>query len=130
MNSYARWKDKERRDLEHFREWIHAQPCVVCGRHSPEGAHVGLRGLSNKCSDTEMLPLCGADHAEQHKDRYFWAKRGLAKETILDETHLRYLEEVKRRSDLVAKFQNAVAYARGRNSPIQVLIGPKVNYEA
>jgi hypothetical protein len=56
-------------------EWIRSQPCVVCalldlvlrGRRSiqcqpTEVAHVGPRGLSQKCDPFEVIPLCTRHH--------------------------------------------------------------------
>jgi hypothetical protein len=48
-------------------EWIRRQPCVVCGcKHRficpVEVAHVGQRGLSQKCDPFEVIPLCQAHH--------------------------------------------------------------------
>jgi hypothetical protein len=45
-------------------DWIREQPCVVCRvRRFIEVAHVGLRGLAQKCSGWDVLPLCKRHHA-------------------------------------------------------------------
>jgi hypothetical protein len=51
-----------------FWAWMRKQPCVVCGITGAwvQAAHVGLRGLSQKCNDWEVLPLCF-----EHHDRSF-----------------------------------------------------------
>jgi hypothetical protein len=44
-------------------DWIRKQPCAVCGvRRWIHAAHVGLRGLGQKCSGWEVLPLCKRHH--------------------------------------------------------------------
>ena len=48
-------------------EWIREQPCAVQGayvHHHPiiEVAHVGVRGLAQKCSGWDVLPLCRYHH--------------------------------------------------------------------
>jgi hypothetical protein len=44
-------------------DWIRQQPCVVCGvRRFIQAAHVGLRGLGQKCNGWEVLPLCKIHH--------------------------------------------------------------------
>src|SRR5271154_4397189 len=44
-------------------------PCCVCGRtRGVEAAHApGLRGMGQKRSDLETLPMCRAHHEEQHR---------------------------------------------------------------
>lgn len=59
---------------EHDRAWLMAvkrQPCAAPG--APEGCegvieadHVGRRGVGQKCSDRETIPLCSRHHAERH----------------------------------------------------------------
>jgi hypothetical protein len=51
-------------DILAYWDWIRAQPCAVCGgRRGIEAAHVGLRGLGQKCDGWEVLPLCKTHHA-------------------------------------------------------------------
>jgi hypothetical protein len=51
-----------------YLEYIRSLPCLVCVQESEpqktrtEAAHVGKRGLGQKCSDYETLPLCGEHH--------------------------------------------------------------------
>lgn len=49
--------------------FIRSLPCVVCRRtRGIQAAHVGTtRGMGQKCSDAETLPLCDHDHREQHE---------------------------------------------------------------
>jgi hypothetical protein len=49
-------------------KWIRTQPCVVCfSKRNVEAAHVGSRGMGQKCSDLETIPLCQLHHREQHR---------------------------------------------------------------
>ena len=66
-------------DILAYWDWIRAQPCAVCGvRRGIEAAHVGLRGLAQKCSGWEVIPLCKKHHArglpESHHElgKRFW----------------------------------------------------------
>lgn len=51
-----------------YLRWIRSLKCVICEMYgyeqlSPtEAAHVGVRGLRQKCSDRETLPMCGELH--------------------------------------------------------------------
>jgi hypothetical protein len=48
--------------------FIRSLPCIVCFRErNIEAAHVGRRGMGQKCSDLETLPLCSLHHREQHR---------------------------------------------------------------
>lgn len=51
-----------------YLKFIRSLPCCVCGRtRSIEAAHVGPRGMGQKCSDLETIPLCALHHKEQHR---------------------------------------------------------------
>lgn len=48
-----------------FLAFIRSLPCVICRRtFRVEAAHVGQRGLGQKCSDRETIPLCAFHHRE------------------------------------------------------------------
>lgn len=48
--------------------FIRSLPCCVSGRrHGVEAAHVGRRGMGQKCSDFETIPLNSLYHREQHR---------------------------------------------------------------
>jgi Protein of unknown function (DUF968) len=49
--------------------FIRSLPCVVCRKtRGVQAAHVGTtRGMGQKCSDLETLPLCEHEHREQHR---------------------------------------------------------------
>ena len=48
--------------------FIRSLPCCVCFRtRTVEVAHVGRRGMGQKSSDRETIPLCSLHHREQHR---------------------------------------------------------------
>jgi hypothetical protein len=74
-----------RNDAPDYLNFIRAFPCVICallrriqfGR--TEAAHVGQRGLGQKCSDFEAIPLCACHHrtgefAHHVLGKLFWVK--------------------------------------------------------
>jgi hypothetical protein len=105
-----------------YLEFIRDLPCVVCwprmwrtgdiwtlsrATHRSamqtfgsrtEAAHVGLRGLGQKCSDRETIPLCANCHRtgpySHHKlGGRFWAFHGLDRDALIAELNRRYEEE-------------------------------------
>ena len=87
-----------------YLDWIRGLACVVCWPGSigyslstthREAAHVGERGLGQKCSDYETIPLC-AQHHRLGKDSHhvlskaFWAHHGLDKAAIIAELRRLY----------------------------------------
>ena len=78
--------------------WIRTLPCVCCKlitfrnftpqKWPNEAAHVGDRGLRQKCSDYETLPLCVWHHRESLLSHHvlgkkFWAQWKLDKEKLV-----------------------------------------------
>lgn len=64
--------------------WHHS-PCALLGT---EVAHVGPRGLGQKCSDRETVPLCRAHHTEGKESeralgKRFWELHGLDKAEVI-----------------------------------------------
>lgn len=58
---------KPARSKEHL-VFIRSLPCCVSGRSwGVEAAHVGRRGMGQKCSDFETIPLNSLFHREQHQ---------------------------------------------------------------
>lgn len=49
--------------------FVRTLPCCVCGRtRGVEAAHAsGSRGMGQKCSDLDTMPLCRLHHEEQHR---------------------------------------------------------------
>lgn len=63
----------------------HPWPCALLGT---EVAHVGPRGLGQKCSDRETVPLCRAHHTEGKESeralgKRFWEFHGLDKAEVI-----------------------------------------------
>lgn len=96
-----------------YEAWIRSLPCLICWREmyraglalvastlswdrpngiqeSPtECAHVGERGLWQKCSSYETVPLCGVAHhrlgPQSHHvlGKRFWEFHGIDREAVL-----------------------------------------------
>jgi hypothetical protein len=96
-------RSKGRKDKKYL-AFIRSQPCLLCDDAierrvfiagipyrqvwPTEAAHVGERGLSQKCSDYETLPLCAGHHRigrQSHHvlGRKFWEHHGINKPEIL-----------------------------------------------
>jgi hypothetical protein len=59
-----------------YRAFIRRQACICCGSQKwIECAHVGPRGLGQKCSDYETLPLCPAHHLQGPQSHHVLGKR-------------------------------------------------------
>lgn len=63
------------------RAWIGTLPCIKCGRHPCDAAHVRIGtdgGTSLKPSDRFTVPLCRDCHRSQHEGEVsFWAELGI-----------------------------------------------------
>lgn len=83
--------------------WLHNFPCVVCvalnvPQTSPtEAAHVGPRGISQKCPDREALPLCfehhgreGGQFTQHNMGKRFWSHFDLDRDALLAQFQARY----------------------------------------
>ncbi len=64
-----------------YLQWLRTRPCLLCPRGMQggpiEAAHVGVRGLGQKCPDSQAVPLCAAHHrtgkqAQHLLGRKFW----------------------------------------------------------
>ena len=94
---------------EQYKAWIRTLPCCVPACTSgnlhqrtsagawTECAHVGDRGLRQKCSDHETLPLCAWHHRigplSQHRTgKMFWKKYKLDREALIAAYQLAYKE--------------------------------------
>jgi hypothetical protein len=87
-----------------YLDFIRTLPCCVCraGEISQysitEAAHTGVRGLGQKASDTEAIPLCAEHHREGPYAHHrigvrffeFW---GLSREALIAEYQERYQAE-------------------------------------
>ena len=89
--------------------WLHEQPCVLCAYRYPgpgptlsvqlsrtEAAHVGVRGLSQKSSDRDAIPLCGIEHHREGKysihklGKDFWKFHGIDRDALIAELNAEY----------------------------------------
>lgn len=96
---------KRERNLDYLR-WLKTLPCAVEGCDSglpTEAAHTtapGRRGMSQKGSDEDAIPLCGAvpwigneDHHRNGKDSIhklgpaFWEHHGIDRNELLGRLH-------------------------------------------
>ena len=88
---------------EPYKRWIRSLPCVVCstwgfsiqGYHGfVECAHVGQRGMKQKCSDRETLPLCVWHHRlgpkSVHAGKGFWMHWKLDRYELIKEYNLKF----------------------------------------
>ena len=82
-----------------YMAWVATQACIVCGRKPVEVAHVGLRGLGQKCSDRETLPICTLHHRSgkesQHElGKRFWPMHSLDKQALIEKHNALYDEHL------------------------------------
>ena len=74
--------------------WIRSLPCCVCEAlrqvqvFLTEAAHVGDRGLSQKCPDSEALPVCGRHHRHGRYSLHrfgkkFWKFHGIDRDELI-----------------------------------------------
>lgn len=97
--------------------WIRSQPCFLCAAYYvdaierfnkielsyvveqggvTEAAHVGRRGLGQKCSDRETLPLCGEMHhrlgplSHHVLGKRFWKTHNLDRDSLIVEFNRRF----------------------------------------
>jgi hypothetical protein len=88
-------RKKTGKDPEYLK-FIRGLPCLVCARLGGEAAHVGLRGMSQKCPDREAIPLC-AKHHRTGKDSHhvlgkkFWEYHDLDRETLVRALQVYYV---------------------------------------
>lgn len=98
-----------------YLEFIRRRPCVVCIRieetstwheiHSrsfqltpTEAAHVGERGLMQKCSDRETIPLCSEHHrvdrfSHHRLGKKFFEHYGIDRDFLIRELNAKYEAE-------------------------------------
>jgi hypothetical protein len=93
-----------------YMDWIRTLQCVVCAQQvigywfgvqrssRTEAAHVGQRGIGQKSSDRETIPLC-AEHHRLGKDsvhrlgKNFWQHHGIDRYALIRELQARYEKE-------------------------------------
>lgn len=90
LRTYKAPKRDARRDSAYLR-WVRTMPCIVCGSMDwVEAAHVGQRGLGQKCPDKEALPLCEAHHRTGPRShhvlgRNFWTFWNLSRHQLISD---------------------------------------------
>ena len=95
LRHYKPPKNDPRRDSAYL-AWLRKLPCIVCGKQRfVEAAHVGERGLGQKCPDRQALPLCSWHHRmgpeSQHVlGRNFFQKHGLNRFNLIAEYNRKY----------------------------------------
>lgn len=111
---------KTGKDPEYL-EWIRSLPCVVCViatgltvsdwvmfirngeftvRRKSEAAHVGSRGLSQKCPDRQVLPMCCRHHtigANSHHvlGKKFWSHHNLDRAQLIADLQAEYENQLR-----------------------------------
>ena len=94
---------------EAYLAWIRKLPCICCGTiFRVEAAHVGRRGLGQKCSDREALPICEKHHrtgpqAIHVLGRNWWKVWGLSRHQLVLEYNRRYEEFLERTRAITAQ---------------------------
>ncbi len=87
-----------------YKAWISTLECVVCDRYltcqvtPTEVAHVGARGLGQKCSDRDTLPLCAihhrtGTHAYHVLGKKFWKLHRLDRDQLIAKYREAYAAE-------------------------------------
>ncbi len=79
-----------------YRAFIRSLGCIVCRDTVPhnaqssrtEVAHIGERGLGQKCSDYETVPLCAGHHRIRHDSHHqagkaFWVLHKLDRDQTI-----------------------------------------------
>lgn len=88
-----------------YREFIASLPCCVCEKWGTkqdartEAAHVGVRGIGQKCSDRDTLPICGRHHRNGRFSHHvmgkgFWEFWGIVIEDEIAKYNRRYEQEM------------------------------------
>lgn len=98
-----------------YMKFVTDQPCVICEISRAElakmgftgdkyditqtlhteAAHVGVRGMAQKCSDLETIPLCG-EHHRTGKDSHhvlgkrFWEHHGIDRQALIARLNAAY----------------------------------------
>src|ERR1039458_8407410 len=79
--------------------WLHTLRCLIdapeCEWFRLEAAHVGIRGLGQKCPDSEAVLLCEWHHrtgpeAAHVLGKNFWSHHGIDRDAVLAQHHVAY----------------------------------------
>jgi hypothetical protein len=83
---------KGRKPDTEYLTFIASLPCLLCRKGEQksrtEVAHVGDRGLGQKCPDRETVPLCGEHHRTGRKAHHvigkkFWIYHRMDRDTVI-----------------------------------------------
>jgi hypothetical protein len=95
QNSYHR---RVRPDPE-YKAWIASLPCAVPDCSTGDGvevAHIGDRGLSNRCPDRQTGPFCTTHHRDDRLGMHgrlgknYWKHYGLNRDELIAELNRKY----------------------------------------
>ena len=84
-------KPRRLRDKSH-RQFVSAQPCLVCARQPSDAHHLRFaqpKALGRKVSDEFTVPVCRTHHRELHrttKEREWWLQLGIDPLPVADRT--------------------------------------------
>ena len=71
--------------------WLRTLACRFCNAARAEPAHTGLRGLGQKASDFEAVPMCRICHERYHVHALsFWSHFGLDRLQVIRKLNERY----------------------------------------
>ena len=85
-----------------YLEFVRTFGCIVCANGSlkpaarpSEAAHVGERGLAQKCSDFETAPMCPRHHRMDPDSHHrmgarFWSHHGIDKDAVIGQLNELY----------------------------------------
>ncbi len=81
-----------------YLKFVASLHCAVCCAFPVEVAHVGERGLGQKCSDRETIPLCALHHrvssmSHHSMGKKFWDAWGLHRDRIVASIQRMYEEQ-------------------------------------
>jgi hypothetical protein len=90
-----------RNDAPEYLNFIRSLPCAVCARlrsrqfGRTESAHVGQRGLGQKCSDWGAIPLCACHHrtgeyAHHRIGKRFWTVWNMDRQEVIGDYREKY----------------------------------------
>lgn len=77
--------------------WVEHRESAGCGG-TVEAAHVGERGLGQKCSDAQAIPLCSQHHrigatSNHVLGKSFWEYHGINRKEVIEKLNAMYEQE-------------------------------------
>lgn len=101
-----------RKGDRNYLRWLTTQPCAVCGAMGTDPAHVGERGMGEKCPDREAIPLCPRHHRRQFPQSHHSLGKGFWLFHELDKA-----EQIKKYNDLYDSPSRGETFAFAAGSP-------------